>query len=251
MSTTPETLDGETCPDYCKEVLHSEAQIQKRVRELAADISKHYEGKHLVVVGVLKGAFLFLSDLVRHLTVSHEVEFLAISSYGDSSKSSGNVRVNLDLRRDVKDKHVLVVEDIIDTGNTLHYLVEMLRGRHPASVEVCPFLTKKGTLKVGLLVASCVLFSLLLLILLTLSKFPFLFSFFFKFSFSSSRLLSLSTPPPPPPPFRSFSRVVLSSIRTPKPQIRVLSGLKFRTNSLSDMVSTLRNVSARSASLEF
>jgi len=95
----------------------------------------------VTVQGVLKGAFMFMSDLVRHLTMDHRVEFMAVSSYGDSTHSD-SVRIIMDLRKDIADEHVLIVEDIIDSGRTLHFLQNLLKARNPASVSTCVFMSK-------------------------------------------------------------------------------------------------------------
>ncbi len=125
-------------------VLIPEAQIERRVRELAAQIDRDYQGKgSLMLVGVLKGAFVFLADLARRLTVPREIEFMALSSYPDGSVS-GAVRLVMDVRRSVERKHVLVVEDIVDTGRTLHYLIELLKTREPASIRSCALVRKEG-----------------------------------------------------------------------------------------------------------
>jgi hypoxanthine phosphoribosyltransferase len=124
-------------------VLISESDIQRRVRELADEISRDYAGKEITLVGVLKGAFIFLSDLARHLKLTNTIEFMSVSSYGASTTSSGQVRVLLDLRTSIEGKHVLVVEDIVDTGLTLHYLLELLAARDPASLKTCALVRKK------------------------------------------------------------------------------------------------------------
>ena len=123
--------------------LISEQDIQRRVRELAADISRDYAGKEVTLVGVLKGAFIFLSDLARHLEVANTIEFMSVSSYGMSTTSSGAVRVLMDLRQNIEGKHVLIVEDIVDTGLTVHYLLELLATREPASLRTCALVRKK------------------------------------------------------------------------------------------------------------
>jgi hypoxanthine phosphoribosyltransferase len=126
-----------------QEVLLDEETIRQRVEELAAQISDEYRGRGpLVLVGILKGSFIFLADLSRRLTIPHRVDFMALSSYGDSSITSGAVRTLLDLRRPVEGEHVIIVEDIVDTGLTLRYLVENFRARHPASVKSCVLLSK-------------------------------------------------------------------------------------------------------------
>ena len=130
-------------------VLIGETEIQRRVGELAAQISADYAGENqLVLVGVLKGAFIFLADLSRQLTIPRVIEFIAVSSYESGSVSSGAVRLVMDVRESVEDKHVLIVEDIVDTGHTLHYLVEMLETRGAASVRTCVLLQKKGCAQV-------------------------------------------------------------------------------------------------------
>jgi len=125
------------------EVLLSEQTISKRVDELAVQISRDYADKgELVLIGVLKGAFIFLADLSRRLTIPRHIEFIAVSSYEHGSVRSGAVRLVMDVRRSIEDKHVLVVEDIVDTGHTLHYLIEMLASRQPASIRTCTLLHK-------------------------------------------------------------------------------------------------------------
>jgi hypoxanthine phosphoribosyltransferase len=125
-------------------ILIAEADIQRRVAQLAEQINRDYAGKgELILVGVLKGAFVFLADLARRLTVPRQIEFIALSSYEDGSVS-GAVRLVMDLRRSIEGKHVLVVEDIVDTGRTLHYLLELLRTREPASISACALVRKKS-----------------------------------------------------------------------------------------------------------
>ena len=124
------------------EILIEEDALQRRIAELGAEISADYEGRDLLLVGVLKGAVFFLADLMRHLTVPCEIDFMAISSYGASTDSSGVVRILKDLDINIEGRHVLVVEDIIDSGLTLSYLVRNLEAREPASLEVCALLTK-------------------------------------------------------------------------------------------------------------
>ncbi|MDH3303815.1 MAG: hypoxanthine phosphoribosyltransferase [Gammaproteobacteria bacterium] len=124
-------------------VLISEADIKARVAELARQISKDYEGcGELVLVGVLKGAFIFLADLSRQLTIPHVIEFIAVSSYGKGSRSSGAVRLVMDVRGNIEGKHVLIVEDIVDTGHTLEYLIGMISSHGPASVKTCALVRK-------------------------------------------------------------------------------------------------------------
>ena len=135
-------------PDV-KEILIQPEQIQAKVRELGERISRDYEGKELVLVCVLKGAVVFLADLMRHLTVPCVVDFVDWSSYGDDTRSSGVFRILRDLEESVESRHVLVVEDIIDTGLTLHYLLENLRARRVASVKVVALLDKPSQRKVA------------------------------------------------------------------------------------------------------
>lgn len=124
-------------------VLISEAEIRARVDELAAQISADYEGKEqLVLVGVLKGSFIFLADLSRRLTIPRVIEFIAVSSYDNSSVHSGAVRLVMDVRGNIENKHVLIIEDIVDTGHTLHYLIGMIGSHRPASVRTCTLLHK-------------------------------------------------------------------------------------------------------------
>ena len=124
------------------EVLIDEDALRERIAELGAEISADYAGKDLLLVCVLKGAVFFMADLMRHITVSCEVDFMAISSYGASTDSSGVVRILKDLDETIEDRNVLVVEDIIDSGLTLSYLRRTLSARNPASLEICALLTK-------------------------------------------------------------------------------------------------------------
>ena len=124
------------------EVLIEEERLQARIRELGRELSSDYVGRELLLVGVLKGAVFFMADLMRSLSVPCEIDFMAISSYGASTDSSGVVRILKDLDINIENRHVLVVEDIIDSGLTLSYLVRNLESREPASLEVCALLTK-------------------------------------------------------------------------------------------------------------
>ena len=129
-------------PDI-ERILIEETEIQQRVRQLANQISADYpDVEQLLIVGILKGAFIFLADLARHLRVPHAVDFMALSSYGRSATASGAVRIIMDLREPIKDKHVLIVEDIVDTGLTLDYLYTTLKSRRPASLRSCVLLDK-------------------------------------------------------------------------------------------------------------
>jgi hypoxanthine phosphoribosyltransferase len=136
--------------DRIGEVLVSREDLQRRVKELGAEISRDYEGRDLVMIGVLKGAVLFIADLMRHLTVPCEVDFMAVSSYGSSTDSSGVVRILKDLEAPIEGRDVLIVEDIIDSGLTLQYLMRSLKARSPRSLEVCALLTKPERRRVDL-----------------------------------------------------------------------------------------------------
>lgn len=117
-------------------------EIQNRVRELGQQISKEYAGQEVLVIGILKGAFVFCADLMRHLTVQTRLDFMAVSSYGSSTESSGVIRIVKDLEASVEGRHVLLVEDIVDSGLTLRYLREYLEHQNPASLKVCVLLDK-------------------------------------------------------------------------------------------------------------
>lgn len=135
--------------------LISKEQISSRTAEIAEEITGDYQGKDLVMVGVLKGAFVFLADLVRRVELPVQIDFVAVSSYGSDTESSGVVRIVKDLDLDISGKHVLLVEDIVDTGLTLAYLTGLLRQRGPASVEVCTLLNKQDARKVEIDVKYC------------------------------------------------------------------------------------------------
>jgi hypoxanthine phosphoribosyltransferase len=132
------------------EILVSSEELQRRVGELRTQISSDYEGRDLFLVGVLKGAVLFLADLMRSIDVPCEIDFMAVSSYGSQTDSSGVVRILKDLDASIENRHVLIVEDIIDSGLTLQYLMRTLNARQPASLEVCALLTKPERLRVDL-----------------------------------------------------------------------------------------------------
>jgi hypoxanthine phosphoribosyltransferase len=132
------------------ETLVTEEELSRRVSELGAEISADYEGRDLLMIGVLKGAVPFIADLMRELTIECEVDFMAVSSYGSATDSSGVVRILKDLEASIDGRHVLLVEDIIDSGLTLHYLLKNLRARNPASLEVCALLTKPERRRVDL-----------------------------------------------------------------------------------------------------
>jgi hypoxanthine phosphoribosyltransferase len=128
-------------------VLVSREELQAKVAELGDRISADYEGKEILLVGVLKGAVFFMADLARRIDLPVALDFMAVSSYGSSTDSSGVVRILKDLDLEIADRHVLIVEDIIDSGLTLSYLLKNLRSRKPASLEVCALLTKPSRRK--------------------------------------------------------------------------------------------------------
>ena len=137
-------------PSRVGEILVQRDELEHRVRELAQDVSRDYADRDLLLVGVLKGAVFFLSDLMRHLEIDCEVDFMAVSSYGSSTDSSGVVRILKDLDISIEGRHVLIVEDIVDSGLTLSYLLRTLKAHNPASLEVCALLTKPERRKVEL-----------------------------------------------------------------------------------------------------
>ncbi|RKQ93757.1 hypoxanthine phosphoribosyltransferase [Solirubrobacter pauli] len=132
------------------EILVQADELQHKIKQMAEQITADYEGKSLLLIGVLKGAVLFLADLMRHLDVSCEIDFMAVSSYGSSTESSGVVRILKDLDAPLEGRHVLIVEDIVDSGLTLQYLIRTLEARGPASLEVCALLTKPSRRSVDL-----------------------------------------------------------------------------------------------------
>lgn len=130
-------------PEMLASILIPEEQLQNRVRELGAAISRDYAGKNLLLICILRGGIMFLTDLMRSLTVLHTLEFMAISSYAPGArKSSGQVRINLDVNQDIEGKHVLIVEDIVDTGHTIAAVLDLLATRRPASLKICSLLDK-------------------------------------------------------------------------------------------------------------
>ncbi len=125
-------------------LLLSAEQIRARIDELGAELGRDYEGRAPLLVAVLKGAFIFLADLARAVTTPHEIDFMAVSSYGASTRSSGVVRIVKDLDIELEGRHVVLVEDIVDSGLTLAYLRRMLAARNPASLEVCALLARES-----------------------------------------------------------------------------------------------------------
>ena len=133
-------------PD-CSDILISREQLEKRVAELGKELTEEYRGKDLICLGLLKGSFVFMSDHVRHMDMDLDVEFMVVSSYGSSTSSSGNIKINLDLQADLRGKHVLIVEDILDTGATLYYIRDLIRLRGPESVKIVTLLNKHSRRK--------------------------------------------------------------------------------------------------------
>jgi hypoxanthine phosphoribosyltransferase len=129
--------------DDVKEVLFSKADLADKCRELGALISEDFEGKDLVLVGILKGSVVFMTDLMKEITIPCSIEFMEVSSYGSGSTSSGVVKINKDLDMDITGKHILIVEDIIDTGLTLSYLVDYLKTRKAEGIDIVCLLNKK------------------------------------------------------------------------------------------------------------
>lgn len=130
----------------CKTLI-SEEEIKEKIIEMGQRIAKDYAGKNLFVIGILKGSIIFLSDLVRAIPIPLKMDFMAVSSYGASTQTSGVVRILKDLETDLTDKDVLIVEDIVDTGLTLSYLIDNLRSRNPKSLNICTFLDKPSRRK--------------------------------------------------------------------------------------------------------
>lgn len=147
-------MDLEKVAGEITEVLVTAEQIDKRIAELAAEIDKNYAGKDLVLVGVLKGAVMFMADLSRAMQIPVQMDWMAVSSYGSGTQSSGVVRILKDLDADILGRHILIVEDIIDSGLTLSWLVSNLRARGAASVEIVALLRKPDAAKVSVDVAQ-------------------------------------------------------------------------------------------------
>jgi hypoxanthine phosphoribosyltransferase len=135
--------------DVSKEILFSRDEIQKRVKEIASQISKDYAGRELIMIGVLRGAFIFMADLIREISIPCRVDFARLASYGAGSESSGKVVMTKDIETSIKDRDILIVEDIVDTGLTLQYLVGWLRERNPRSLKTCVFLDKRKRRKIS------------------------------------------------------------------------------------------------------
>ena len=125
-----------------QEVLFSEEQLKNRVQEIARQITADYQGKEIMLISVLRGSFVFMADLCRAIDLPCTLDFMAVSSYGKGTKSSGQVQITKDLSEDITDRHIIVVEDMLDSGNTVSYLLKILENRHPASIRLCTLLDK-------------------------------------------------------------------------------------------------------------
>ena len=125
-----------------QEVLFSQEQLDRRVTEIAEQINRDYAGKEILLVSVLRGSFIFMADLARKITLPCRIDFMSVSSYGKGTSSSGQVQITKDLSEDISGLHVIVIEDILDSGNTLSYLLRLLEQRHPASIRLCTLLDK-------------------------------------------------------------------------------------------------------------
>ena len=138
-----------------EKVLLTEEQIVKRVKEIGNEISNDYKGKDLLIVGILKGSVMFASELIKNVTVPTEIDFMAVSSYGNSSETTGVVRILKDLDHSIEGKDIIIVEDIIDSGITLDYLLKYLKARKANSIEIVTLLTKPARRKVDIYVKYC------------------------------------------------------------------------------------------------
>src|SRR4030066_1278632 len=142
--------------EFLAEILIPEDTLQKRIAELGNEISRDYQGKELLLVCILRGGVMFLTDLMRHLTVPHMVDFMSVSSYGvGARRSRGQSRITLDLNTDVQKLHVLLVEDIVDSGFTVKAVVELLSARHPQSLKLCALLDKAERREVEVQIDYC------------------------------------------------------------------------------------------------
>ena len=135
-----------------QEVLFSQEQLDRRVSELAEQINRDYADKEILLVSVLRGSFIFMADLARKITRPCRIDFMSVSSYGKGTSSSGQVQITKDLSEDISGLHVIVIEDILDSGNTLSYLLRILEQRHPASIRLCTLLDKPDRRKVEVVV---------------------------------------------------------------------------------------------------
>ena len=148
----PPALAGHTLDQTIERVLVDAAAVQARIRELAAQISDAYHGQDLLMISVLKGSIVFMADLMRYITIPHEIDFMATSSYGAGTRSSGVVRILKDLNQSIEGRNVLIVEDIIDSGHTLSYLLRILQERQPDSLRIVTLLDKPERREVDIVV---------------------------------------------------------------------------------------------------
>ena len=125
-----------------QEVLFSQQQLEERVDQIAQEITRDYAGKEIVLISVLRGSFVFMADLCRRIDLPCTIDFMSVSSYGSGTSSTGQVQITKDLSEDISGRHIIVVEDILDSGNTLSYLLKILEHRHPASIRLCTLLDK-------------------------------------------------------------------------------------------------------------
>lgn len=133
---------SETMRNDLDRILISEEELKTKVSEIGAQISKDYEGKNPLIISVLKGSFVFMADLARSITIPCNFEFMAVSSYGAKSKTTGSVKITKDLDLDIEGRHIIVVEDILDSGVTLHFLLGLMESKKPASIALCTLLNK-------------------------------------------------------------------------------------------------------------
>ena len=141
--------------EYLDEILIDEGKLQERIAELGKEISCDYQYENLHLICILRGGIIFLSDLMRYITVPNTVDFMAVSSYGVTRQSTGQVRITLDLKEDIQDRHVLLVEDIVDSGYTIASVLEFLKTRHPKSLRVCTLLNKPERREVEVPIHYC------------------------------------------------------------------------------------------------
>jgi len=141
--------------EYLDEILIDEGKLQERIAELGKDISRDYQNDNLHLICILRGGIIFLSDLMRKITVPNTVDFMAVSSYGVTRQSTGQVRITLDLKDDIQDRHVLLVEDIVDSGYTIASVLEFLKTRHPKSLRVCTLMNKPARREVEVPIDYC------------------------------------------------------------------------------------------------
>jgi len=141
--------------EYLDEILINEDKLQERIAELGEEISRDYQNENLHLICILRGGIIFLSDLMRNITVPNTVDFMAVSSYGVTRQSTGQVRITLDLKDDIQDRHVLLVEDIVDSGYTIASVLEFLKTRHPKSLCVCTLMNKPARREVEVPIDYC------------------------------------------------------------------------------------------------